>query len=135
VIYLDTSALVKLTHTELFSNELITWLAARSDRFPVASALVRAEANRALRRSDPSALPQLPAVLSRLFLLPVSERILDLAGSFSDPLLRTLDAVHLATARVLGAPRLSFVTYDKRLLAAAAGEGFESVAPGTAIAS
>jgi predicted nucleic acid-binding protein len=130
VIYLDTSALVKLAHAEPFSDELHAWLTARPGRFAVASALARAETHRALRRSDPSALSQVPSVLSRLFVLPVNDRILDLAGNFTDPLLRTLDAVHLATARLLGAPGLSFVTYDKRLLAAATGEGFESVAPG-----
>lgn len=130
MIYLDTSALVKLVHSEPFSDDLAGWLAARASRFSVTSALTRTETNRALRRSDPPALSHVPEVLSRLFLLPVNDHVLDTAGKFDDPLLRTLDAIHLATARVLGAPLLTFVTYDKRLLAAAATEGFESAAPG-----
>lgn len=131
MIYLDSSALVKLTHPEPHSEDLATWLASQSGRFVVTSALARAETIRALRRSDPLALPRVPAVFTRLFSLPVDDRVLELAGAFEDPLLRTLDAIHLATARALGAPHLNLVTYDKRLLAAAAGQGFEAVAPGS----
>jgi hypothetical protein len=86
---------------------------------------------RALRRSDPLALRQLPAVLKRLFSVPVDDRVLELAGAFEDPLLRTLDAIHLATARLLGASKLSLVTYDQRLLTVADRHGYEAVAPGT----
>lgn len=131
MIYLDSSALVKLTHPEAHSADLTAWLAARSGRFAVTSKLARAETIRALRRSDPPALPRVPAVFTRLYSLPVDDRVLELAGAFEDPLLRTLDAIHLATARALGAPRLSFVTYDQRLLAAAAGQGFDAVDPGS----
>jgi uncharacterized protein len=131
VIYLDSSALVKLAHPEGHSEELVGWLAMRSHRFAVTSKLAHAESMRALWRSDPLALPQLPAVLTRLFSVPVDDRVLELAGAFEDPLLRTLDAIHLATARLLGAPKLSLVTYDQRLLTIADRHGYEAVAPGT----
>jgi uncharacterized protein len=131
VIYLDSSALVKLAHPERHSEELVGWLATRSTRFAVTSKLAHAESMRALRRSDPLSLPQLPAVLTRLFSVPVDDRVLELAGALDDPLLRTLDAIHLATARLLGAPKLTLVTYDQRLLAIADRHGHVAVAPGT----
>jgi hypothetical protein len=56
------------------------------------------------------------------------------AASYADPLLRSLDAIHLATAQVLtaelGEPLAAFVTYDKRLLAAAQTAGFTTASPG-----
>lgn len=132
MIYLDSSALVKLAHAEPHSDTLAEWLAARvARRFTVSSALARVETIRALRRSDPQALPQVSEVLSRVFLLPVDDRILEAAGALLDPLVRTLDAIHLATVQVLGAPRITVVSYDKRLLAAVSEQGFNAAAPGT----
>jgi uncharacterized protein len=131
MIYLDSSALVKLAHAESHSQALAEWLAARSGRLVVSSALAGAEMTRALRRSDPEALPQVPHVLARLFLIPVDDRVLGLAGALPDPLLRTLDAIHLATARLLAAPGLSFVTYDRRLRTAATVLDLDASAPGS----
>jgi uncharacterized protein len=130
VIYLDSSAIVKLAHPEDESDELVAWLAAHSGRVIVTSKLAHAETVRALRRSDPAAIARIPSVLARLFSLPVDDRILELAAAHPDPLLRTLDAVHIATAQALGNPKLSFITYDRRLLTIAAAEGFEALAPG-----
>jgi len=131
VIYLDASALVKLIHPEAHSDALLAWLADRSAQRPaVSSALARAEAVRALRRSDPPAVQQAPAVFARVLFLPIDDRILTAAGDLPDPLLRTLDAIHLATVRVLAAPGLTLVGYDKRMLAAAGEHGIDTVAPG-----
>lgn len=88
------------------------------------------ETIRALRQSDPQALAQVPAVFTRLYSLPIDDRILETASAFLDPLLRTLDAIHLAAAVILGAPKLSFVSYDRRLLAAAEERGLDALAPG-----
>lgn len=130
MIYLDSSALVKLIHPEPHSEALAAWLSARSGRLVVASALARTEAIRALRRSDPPALSHAPAVFDRVAFLPVDDRILAVAGDQPDPLLRTLDAIHLATVQVLGVPGLTVVSYDRRMLAAAGESGHGSVAPG-----
>lgn len=130
MIYLDSSALVKLIHPEPHSDALVGWLAARSGRHVVASALARTEAIRALRRSDPPALAHAPAVFERVVFLPVDDRILVVAGEQPDPLLRTLDAIHLATVQVLGVPGLTVVSYDQRMLAAAGERGHDNAAPG-----
>ncbi|QSB16841.1 type II toxin-antitoxin system VapC family toxin [Natronosporangium hydrolyticum] len=129
MIYLDSAALVKLVHPAPHSNALALWLAERAQQTTLTSALARTETVRALRRSDPPAIPRLPAVFARLLVLPIDNMILDSATALPDPLLRTLDAIHLATALALKVPSISFVTYDKRLLAAATAQGFDAVAP------
>lgn len=72
------------------------------------------------------------SVLAELTLLPIDAAVIRTAGQLSHPHLRALDAIHLATAT--GALRLGdvqrFVTYDKRLLQAAATDGLAVVAPG-----
>jgi uncharacterized protein len=68
-------------------------------------------------------------VLRRVALIPVDDPILARAAALAEPLLRSLDALHLATALHLRSPGLRFVTYDKRLATAAAGEGLAVDAP------
>jgi predicted nucleic acid-binding protein len=128
VIYLDSCALVKLTHLEPETSALHSWLAARPAA-AVSSALTIVEVTRALRRSDPAAVPRVPGVLSRIMLVPVDQPVLVSAAALTDPLLRSLDAIHLATALKLGAPSLVFLSYDKRLSAAASREGLAVAAP------
>ncbi|THJ49169.1 type II toxin-antitoxin system VapC family toxin [Candidatus Frankia alpina] len=128
MIYLDSSALVKLIHPELETRALRSWLAARPG-VSVSSALAALEVTRALRRSDPAALPRVPGVLARVTLVPVEEPILVSAAALTDPLLRSLDALHLATALRLDVPSLVFISYDKRLSAAAAQERLNVAVP------
>lgn len=129
MIYLDSCALVKLVHPEPETRALRSWLATRSAS-AVSSALAILEVTRALRRSDPGALPGVPEVLSRLLLVPIDQPILVAAAALTDPFLRSLDAIHLATALRLDAPALVFVSYDKRLSGAAIQEGLTVAAPG-----
>jgi hypothetical protein len=129
VIYLDSYALVKLAHPEPHSDALSAWLRARPGRLAVSSALARVETSRALWRSDPDALPRLPALLARLVLLPMDDPILATASALRDPLLRSMDAIHLASAVRLGSAALTFVTYDKRLAASAAAAGLDVAEP------
>ncbi|EIV91072.1 type II toxin-antitoxin system VapC family toxin [Frankia sp. QA3] len=128
MIYLDSSALVKLIHPELETRALRSWLAARPG-LSVSSALGMLEVTRALRRSDPAALPRVPGVLARVTLVPIDEPVIAAAAALSDPLLRSLGALHLATALRLGAPSLVFVSYDKRLSVAAAQERLNVAVP------
>jgi predicted nucleic acid-binding protein len=127
LIYIGTSAVLKLVHPEPESGPLRTWLADHSDDL-VSSALVRTEARRALLRDDPEALPHLPAVLSVIAQIPVSEAVLDSAAMLPDPLLRTLDAIHLASAQAVTAVTV-VLAYDKRLVDAALQAGFSVVSP------
>nr|MDQ2875917.1 PIN domain-containing protein [Actinomycetota bacterium] len=84
----------------------------------VSSALVRTEARRALLRNDPEALPELPAILSVIAQSPVSETVLDSAAMFPEPLLRSLDAIHLASAQSITVVT-AVLAYDKHFLDAA----------------
>ena len=68
-------------------------------------------------------------VLGRLQLIRVSDRLLAAAGRLLPPELRTLEAIHLATALELGSDLARVVTYDERLRAAAVSAGCAVVAP------
>jgi uncharacterized protein len=127
VIYLDSSALVKLVHPEPQTAALLTWLGRRSAP-GVSSTLAAVEVTRTLRRSDPAALRRVPLVLGRLILVPLDQPILVTAAGLSDPRLRTLDALHVATALRLGTA-LDFVTYDVRMVTAATNEGLTVSSP------
>lgn len=78
------------------------------------------------RRLPPDGLDTL---LEHLDVIPLSETILTRAASIGPPLLRTLDAVHLATALTTIAVAPTFLTYDERLSAAARNVGFATIAP------
>jgi uncharacterized protein len=134
LIYLDSAAVVKLVRAEPLTVDLVDWLNARRHLPLVSSALVEVEVARALRRAAPEALGRVPATLSRLYRLEVDATVRAVAAAYDDPQLRSLDALHLATAALLGdRPGVtldSFVSYDKRLLAAAAAAGLPTRSPG-----
>lgn len=67
MIYLDSSAVVKLVRREPCSGELVAWLNARSTSPLISSALVEVEVPRALRRYAPISLADVPGVLARLY--------------------------------------------------------------------
>ena len=122
MIYLDSSALVKLVHPDPDSASLVSWLSTA--RLPaVTSVLAEVEVERAVRRTVPTALPTVPAVLSTVFLFDIDAAIRRAAATMTDPLLRSLDALHLATALEFGSELHAFIAYDKRLLAAATAAG------------
>jgi predicted nucleic acid-binding protein len=98
----------------------------------VSSALVEVEMPRALRRTDSSLLTRVPAVIARIARYNIDDVVRAAAAAFPDPELRTLDAIHLATATVIFAHRLTaFVCYDQRLLSVAAAAGLPVQSPGT----
>jgi len=124
--YFDSSAIVKLGRPETESLALIDYL---DDRQPsaVTSILADVEVKRALDRlrgrgADPS------DHLRGFFLVDLSRDVRDLAAKVA-PELRSLDAVHLATALSLDVD-LDFVTYDDRLAVAARAAGLRVVQPG-----
>lgn len=127
--YLDSCAIVKLVVPELESQALRRYLAVRYDR--VASGLVRVEVFRALRRahaSEPATWHRAEQVLEGIALLAIDEPVLRAAAHLQPERLRSLDAVHLATALSLEGLE-AVVTYDQRLLDAAAGAGLAVAAP------
>ena len=131
MIYLDTAALVKLARREESSDELADWLDEQDDHLLVSSALAEVELPRALRRSEPTLLTAAPVVLSRIGVCDVDAAVRSAAAAYDDPSLRPLDAIHLATAElVIGDDLSAFVTYDRRLLGAAAAIGLPIASPG-----
>ena len=126
-VYLDSSALVKLAVEEPESAALRRYLRRR--RPLVSSALARAEVARALLPLGETALRRGGEVLSLLDLVRVNDRILAAAGSLLPAELRTLDAIHLATAQQLQADLSRLVTYDDRMAAAADALGWTIVRP------
>jgi predicted nucleic acid-binding protein len=125
--YVDSSALVKLAVREPESAALRRLLARR--RLLVSSALARSEVMRALLPFGPEALRRGREVLARVELLRINHRILDAAGLLAPADLRSLDAIHLASAEQLGGDLRDFVTYDDRLASAAADRGMRVVRP------
>jgi predicted nucleic acid-binding protein len=122
-LYLDSSAFVKVLVEEPESGALRAFLADHPAR-RVSSALLRAEALRAVRHLGSGTLAAIREGLRRVDLIGIDDRILE------PRILRTLDAIHLATALTLGDDLDAIVTYDDRMTEAARLLGLSTVRPG-----
>lgn len=129
MIYLDSSAILKLLFDEPESAGLERWLSARTGTPVVSSQLARVEVTRACRRLNADALPEARALLAGLDLVPLTTDIVDQASNVGEPLLRSLDAIHLASAVSLRADLTAFLAYDHRLAGAASAAGLVSLQP------
>ena len=125
--YLDSSALVKLAVQEPESGALRRYLVRR--RPLVSSALARTEVLRALLLEGDEALTRGRAVLASVELIRINDRILNAAAVLRPPEIRSLDAIHLATAQHLGTDLGRVVTYDERMLHAAKQLRIRTAAP------
>ncbi|HLM97056.1 MAG TPA: type II toxin-antitoxin system VapC family toxin [Acidimicrobiales bacterium] len=130
-LYLDSSALVKLVQRETESNALRRFLRRnRADQL-VTSALARVEVVRAVLIGGPAAVAHARRQLSRLDQVLLSTEVLDRAATLAPDLqLRSLDAIHLAAAQVVGADLRAVVTYDRRMADAALDLGVAVERPG-----
>jgi predicted nucleic acid-binding protein len=136
LIYLDSAAAVKLVHTEADSAALREFLDQRAEIEWVSSALFEVETYRALARATgatdmPAVISEFHALLDLILRIEIDSGIRILAQTVSPPAVRSLDAIHLATAlRLRDQERLtSFVTYDKRLADAVLAAGITVEAP------
>lgn len=127
MLYLDSSAIVKLVAREPETPALVE--AVRADPAVVSSALAWTEVVRAVRRAR-GRVARAQQVLDGIALVPIDEGTLRAAGDLAPAGLRTLDAIHLATALSLGEDVTGLVTYDERLAEAAAAVGIDVIAPG-----
>ena len=127
-VYLDSSAFVKLVVAERETTAMRAFLAGRAAR-RVSSALLRTESLRAVRHLGPDALAMVREGLRRIDLIAIDDRILDAAGTLEPQVLRTLDAVHLATAMAIGDDLEVIVTYDERMIEAARLVGLPTASP------
>lgn len=125
--YLDSSALVKLAIAEPESGALRRHLRRRKEL--VSSALARTEVLRALSLEGEEGIARGRAVLGRVQLLRLNDRILNAAGVLLPSDLRSLDAIHLVTAQQLGSDLSQIVTYDERMLEAAESLGLKTASP------
>jgi predicted nucleic acid-binding protein len=129
VIYLDTSALVKLLFEEPESLALAEWLTSRVDVPKVSSDLSTVELLRTCQRIDDGALDDARRLLGGIDLLPLDHVVVEQAATISPRELRSLDAIHLASAISLRAELTNFVAYDSRLISAAAAAGLRVISP------
>ncbi len=129
MIYLDSSALVKLALAEPESGALAQWLAARPEEPLVSSALHRAEVPRAVWLAEPGALPRSYRVIRRIGKVALTPEVLEISTTIPPRSLSTMHAIHLASAIALKRDLTAFVAYDKRLLAAAKDAGLPVASP------
>ena len=124
--YLDTSAFIKLVRSEPESPALRRELAGRE---LLSSALLSVEGRRAARRYGEPAAKRAHAALTAITLIPLDQPILDTAAKLNPAELRSLDALHLATAVSLGEDLERLYCYDTRLTRAAQTLGIEVSQP------
>lgn len=127
--YIDSSAVLKLAVQEPETAALETYLAGCEGL--VSSRLAVLECRRAAgRASHAKVLQTIEDVLDAIYLVDITEAILDDAAGTDPPLLRSLDAIHLATALSIGDTQVEVITYDKRFADAARANGLTVVQPG-----
>ena len=124
-LYLDASAITKLVISESETAEL---QADVSKQALITSRVAVVEVGKAVARSNPDADAQ--PVLSRFAFVEIDAELAQLAAATGTPELRSLDAIHLASALQLGGVVAAFVTYDDRQAAAARELGFSVRSPG-----
>lgn len=127
MVFLDSSALVKLVIREAETPALRRYLASRPQR--IACQLVRTEVPRAVRQFGPRALAKARSVLQRVQIVRLDDELLDAAALIDPAVVRPLDAIHLATAQLLAREIEAVVTYDSRMRPAAERIGLRGVCP------
>lgn len=125
-LYLDASALVKLVVPEEETEALTAFVDQQI--VGTSSSLARVEVMRAVRRHGADAVATGRALLAQLDLVQLDDELLDLAAEIDLPL-RSLDAIHVASALELGDTLRAFVTYDAQMTRAAEALGLPVVAP------
>jgi uncharacterized protein len=127
VVYLDSSALVKLVIEEPESQALVAYLGDHPTR--TSSALARVEVTRAVRPQGSRAITRARQLLARIAMLRLDDTLLDAAAALEADHLRSLDAIHIASAQTVADGLAAVVTYDRRMAEAASGIGLTVTAP------
>ncbi len=127
--YADTSAVIKLLVEESHSKAFAAFYDAHADAEWVSSALLRIELTRAVTRAMPSLLPDARDLLLAFSFVAIDDEIVEGAMNEPDRGLRSLHAIHLATARLISEDLDAIVSYDDRLLNAATDAGLATASP------
>ncbi|HEV3311891.1 MAG TPA: type II toxin-antitoxin system VapC family toxin [Chloroflexota bacterium] len=126
-VYVDSSAIIKLVVQEPESSALRAYLGRRKTL--ISNSIARTEVMRSVLAEGAASVARAAQVLSRIELLRMSDRVLAVAGGLLPLELRTLDAIHLASALELGEELGRVVTYDVRMAVAARELGFRVESP------
>jgi uncharacterized protein len=128
LIYLDSSALVTLISQRRYADDLRDFLARRPTRPLATSTLGFIETVRTLDQTGdyPTLMRDLVGVCTEILL---TEEVRD-AAALLPGRVRTLDAVHIGSAQVLGDSLDVLLTYDRRMLDVARSVGLPAEAPG-----
>ncbi|MGH2692735.1 MAG: type II toxin-antitoxin system VapC family toxin [Actinomycetota bacterium] len=127
LLYLDSSAIVKLVVPEPETKAVRELLRSWPQR--VSSVVARIEVERVARRIGGGAIRRARTVLSRIALVEIDEDVVRRAAALDPVELRTLDAIHLATAISLGRDLGALCAYDIRLGTAAVSKTIDVLAP------
>ena len=125
-LYLDASAAVKLLIDEAESDALWAYV---DGPLRTSSALLRTELVRVATRLDARRVGIARVLLGSFTLREIDNEVLDRAGEMAPHTLRTLDAIHIATASLLGPDLEAVVTYDRRMIEAARLYGLPVASP------
>ncbi len=130
-LYADTSALAKLIRPEAESTALVAFLAEGNDwgEVPelISSDLTTVELHRAARREGSISAADVDVVLDKVYSLRLRPEVISLASEVEPVALRSLDALHLASAL---RTHCDMLTYDQRLIQAAKAAGLTVYSPG-----
>lgn len=127
--YADTSAVIKLLVDEDHASAMAVFFDEHEDWDWSSSSLLRIEVARAISRLRPELLPEARDLLDLFSYIPITNDIVEQATIEPDRGLRSLDAIHLATARVVAGDLAAVVSYDQRLLTAATDAGLPVKSP------
>ena len=127
LLYVDSSAIVKLVVPEPETKALRDLLRSWPER--VSSVVALIEVERVARRIGGGTIRRARTVLSRIALVELDDEVVGIAAALEPPALRTLDAIHLGTALSLRSDLGAVCAYDARLSAAAASKSLEVLAP------
>jgi predicted nucleic acid-binding protein len=124
--YLDASALTKLVVRERGSAALVRWVRTRR---LTSSAIARVEVHRAVKRLSRARMNPIDEVFATVDWVACNDAALARAAAVEPDTVRTLDAIHVATALEIGGELEAFVTYDDRQAEAAALARLPVVSP------
>jgi uncharacterized protein len=127
--YADTSAVIRLLAEGTHSKAFAAFYDAHADAEWASSALLRIEVIRAVNRSVPALLPDARDLLLAFSYIAIDDEVVEGAMNEPDRGLRSLDAIHLATARILAEDLDAIVSYDDRMLRAATDAGLATLSP------
>ncbi|MCF4122925.1 type II toxin-antitoxin system VapC family toxin [Antribacter sp. KLBMP9083] len=130
-VYLDTSAALKQVRREEFTDELVSYLVgcAGEEIAITSSTLLDVELARFAVREGLDHEGRIAPVLAPVARRQLSRRVVKDASEIAVHI-RSLDAIHIATAAALGDDLVAVVTYDKQMVRAAEHLGVPVVSPG-----